>query len=117
MNDTEIMIVNKSSLHDDYHFGAKGAWDSMKLLGITNSMHKYPGCYVCAILKCATKKSGTVSAMYAIALVDIDTYEVKDTITDTPETYLSECALAGSTELGPYIIETISKKEGCDYSG
>jgi hypothetical protein len=107
MNDTEIMIVNKSTLHNDYHFGAKGAWDSMKLLGVTNTVHKFPDCYVCAILKCAKKKSSTVSAMYAIALVDKITFEVKDVISEYPEVYLSKCALDGSMDLGPSIVETI----------
>lgn len=112
MDKLEKDIVELSGIKESYRFRTLGAWDSLRIIGITKSTHEYPKCIVCAILKCASKSNGDVAAMHAVVIVDRNTYECKDEIRYEPEYYLAGCVVDGTIEIGPDATKKVRESKG-----
>lgn len=112
MDELEKDIVELSGIEETYRFHALGAWDSLRIIGITKSTHEHPKCIVCAILKCASKSNGEVAAMHAVVIVDRDTYECRDEIRYEPEYYLASCVVDGTIEIGPDAAKKVRESKG-----
>lgn len=117
MDELEKDIVELSGIEETYRFHALGAWDSLRIIGITKSTHEHPKCIVCAILKCASKSNGEVAAMHAVVIVDRDTYECKDEIRYEPEYYLASCVVDGTIEIGPDAVKKVRESKGVFNNG
>lgn len=112
MDELEKDIVELSGIEETYRFYALGAWDSLRIIGITKSTHEHPKCIVCAILKCASKSNGDVAAMHAVIIVNRDTYECRDEIRYEPEYYLASCVVDGTIEIGPDAAKKVRESKG-----
>lgn len=112
MDELEKEIVELSGVSAYYRFHTLGAWDSLRIIGITKSSHEFPKCIVCAILKCAKKPGGSVAAIHAVVIVDRDTYECKDNIQREAEYYLASCVVDGTIEIGPDATRKVRESKG-----
>lgn len=112
MDELEKEIVELSGISAYYRFHTLGAWDSLRIIGITKSTHEFPKCIVCAILKCAKKHGGSVAAIHAVVIVDRDTYECKDNIQHEAEYYLASCVVDGTIEIGPDATRKVRESKG-----